>query len=71
MNDVISKVFKVIGILTLSMILWVIIMGSVGRTYMWRAVESSVRQEWSRHTMSDGKEISDTVSEIFDSAVDY
>lgn len=67
----VKKVFKIIAIMLLSFILWVIVFGATGRTFMWNAIEPAMQKRWSQTTLNDGKILSGVVSSEFDGAVDF
>lgn len=71
MSNVIANVFKVIGVLLMSLILWQMLMGSAGRTLMWNTIEPAMQRQWSVATMQDGKLLSDMKHSIFEKAVEY
>ena len=71
MNSYIKTVFSIIAVLIVSMVLWYLIFGAAGRTFMWNAIEPAMQNHWSECTMQDGKVLSDTFAQVFDNAPEY
>lgn len=57
--------------LVVSLVLWFLIFGAVGRTFMWNAIEPAMVNHWSECTLQDGKILSDTFSKVFNDAPEY
>jgi len=70
MEKNITQVFKILGILMLSMLLWGFFFGASGRTLMWGAIEPAMKNHWVEVTMRDGKEVGDAYREVFEEAVE-
>lgn len=70
MENHILSVFKILGILMLSLLLWGFFFGASGRTLMWRAIEPAMRNHWVQVTMNDGKDVGDAYREVFEGAVE-
>ena len=70
-NEMIKYVFKVIAALLITLILFSMIMGSAGRTFMWRAIEPAVQDQWSKSTMRDGRDMGNVYESLFDKSHTY
>ena len=70
MENQITQVFKILGILMLSLLLWGFFFGASGRTFMWSTIEPAMQNYWVEVTMRDGKEVGDVYRAVFDEAVE-
>jgi hypothetical protein len=71
MEKTILQVFKILGILMLSMLLWGFFYGASGRTFMWGAIEPAMINHWVQVTMNDGRDVSEVYREVFNEAIEY
>lgn len=53
MDSLIKVVFKVLGTLMLSLLIYGAVFGGSGRTAMWKGVDSIMQSSWRRYTMYD------------------
>ena len=70
-QDIVVSVFKILAALMLTLILYTVVMGSVGRTIMWSAIEPAIQTQWSMSTMEDGRVFSDLYGDMFDNTKEY
>lgn len=69
MDSLVRKVFGVIGLCTLSLLLWGMIF-VWGRPIMWGGIEPALENNWGLYTFEDGKLIDDTLTGVFDTVND-
>lgn len=65
-----KKVLFTIGVLALSMLLWIYFFGDVTRNYLMSVFEPAYNQLWLDATMNDGSKKDAKLTEIFDKAKD-
>lgn len=71
MNSMIKEVFSILGMLVLSLVIWGFMFGSVGRTFIWTAMEPACINHWERCTLNDGAEYKDAYTRLMDSVPGY
>lgn len=67
---VIKEVFKILGVMLASLILWNVLMGEPGRESMWSAMKPAYEDSWNRFTFTNGREIDVELTKVFNEAQD-
>lgn len=71
MGNMITSVFKILGMLMLSALLFTLIFGAEGRTFMWGAIEPAMQRQWSMVTLRDGGTSAEVTRRVFDETEEY
>lgn len=70
MHNYVELVFKIIIAMTISLILWVLVMGPVGRAVMWNAMNTAYTVNWNRYTFNSGDIIETHLTNEFNTVSD-
>ena len=68
---IIQEVFKTIGMIVITLLLFSLFFGGIGRTFMWNGIERPLQNHWKMITMNDGSDISEAIGTVFDESVEY
>lgn len=69
MNEFVKEIFKIVGVLVLSLLLFDVIFGNAGANVMYQAVSREYKSIWVDATADSGNIKKDTYDRTFDSAV--
>lgn len=70
MNSLTKDVFKIVGVMALSLILFALIFGDKGRNAVWNALEPTFQSSWSDRTYNDGKTLEQKYTQTFNNSVE-
>lgn len=70
MNSVIKQVFLIIGAMVVSLLLYTLVFGDLGKRAMWTGLEPAFQKNWDRYTYDDGERVGEVLTDIFDSAIE-
>ncbi len=65
-QSMIKLVFSILGTLLISIILFIMVMGTVGQQFFWRAIEPTMLDQWTQSTMDNGAERTMVYEEQFE-----
>lgn len=68
MNTMVKNVFIVVGTMMFSVLVYSVMFGDVGRSFMWSNMEPMFQKNWNRYTMNDGDLLTERMVEVFDNA---
>lgn len=54
MKSMIKTVFIIIGVLTASLLMYLLLFSSTGQTFMWNAIRPAMEQQWNMSSMNNG-----------------
>lgn len=75
MDSLIKVMFKIIGTLILSLVIYTLVFGDAGRNLMWRGpsgdsgINAGMKAVWHRYTLNEGKGREDVFNDIWDPKV--
>lgn len=70
MQSMIKEVFKIIAALVLALLLYALVFGYRGRTFMWGGIKPVIEKSWKAFTYNDGNTLKQSRDNIFNSARD-
>ena len=70
MSEFIKNVFYIIGMLVLSLCLWTLLFGDIGRSIMWNGTRPIMERHWLSYTLDDGRLLEQALDAEFDMLVD-
>lgn len=71
MSTMVTRVFKVLGVLTLSLIVCGVVFSGVLREQVWQALKVAMVQEWYTITYDEGREMTAYRTEVYEGAEVY
>lgn len=70
MSSVIKNVFSILGIMLISLLLFNLVFGDIGRATMWGGIKPAIEKSWRDNTLNDGRDVYDTITNEFNSVSD-
>jgi hypothetical protein len=67
MSSMVKHVFVIVGTLVLSLILFQLFLGDIGRERIWHMIEPVFKSTWNANTFNDGKLIEQQYTTNFNS----
>lgn len=68
MHSMVKTVFVIIGTMMLSLVLFNIVFGDIGRSLIWGDLEPIFQHNWEMNTYKDGELIGEKLAKTFDEA---
>lgn len=70
MHSFVLSMFKIVGALMVSLLLFGIMFSSSGKTFIWGNLEPTFQNAWNAATMNDGDVMKAQLTKTFDNAKD-
>jgi hypothetical protein len=68
MSTFVKNIFLIAGTMMLSLLIFSVVFGSIGKSFMWHSMEPVFQKGWNKYTMNDGDMLTDNLTKVFDNA---